>query len=866
MAKYEFDKAKFEEWKRLQEQSLEIQEKMNSSVSGYLESIKKIKELQKNIQFIEKQVTKLKEEQLKAAKDLKDNEDKLAKATSKKDAAEIKALKEKEKELKKILAAKTMNVNMADKELTSLKKQNEVLVDSAKQANKISAGFNSSVGFLKKIPGLIQNGWGRLKGTGIFEMDKEIRNAVRSMAGGQKTYNNMFNTITKAAETTTMWGVGVKDLAIMQRGYSEAIGRSVMLTESGYKAMAGMAEGTGLGKEFAVQMAGELDNFNISAERSATIVEDTMNNAAKLGVNGAAALKSFQNNLKLAQRFNFKGGIAGLAKFSAEAAKLKLDMQGIAGMAEKVFRPEGAIEMAAELTTLGGKFAAIGDPMQLMFQARNDPEQFAKNIGKATAEFGEFNKKTGEFQIKGGLALDRMREISRITGISVEELQKMAEAQAKVEEVGKTVKGGMFTQEDTDLISSMAKFDKDKGWVINVKGQDKLVKDLRQTDMANIRAEEKTLEERAQEARTFDETLTDLILQFKQLLLPFAKTLKEALGGPIQELSKKWTAEGFYESLRGFVQGVVDLIPLITNFIKDNPITSAIAAGGLMFGGILFEGAKWIANGLALSAGFLMGTKGLGGGMGMGGAASSIKGPAGGVFGKVGKGVGFGKNFGTAAKSFGAGTAGVLGAAVSGYGEYSENAAMGMSGGENAGRTVSKAAGAGLGGWGGAAAGAALGTALLPGIGTVLGGIIGGIAGGKLGDYVGEGIGDAFYGDERAGRSGGNITRVNDGVMFHPQDKFLKVNDGIQIAGTSVNGNAKLAQELSKNNSSGPSEMTHKFQDLKITIDVNVPGNEKLGTMLANTPEFIRRINEAINREIAMTAGGGKLSGSGAKK
>jgi hypothetical protein len=855
MAKYEFDKAKFEEWKRLQEQSLEIQEKMNSSVSGYLESIKKIKELQKNIQFIEKQVTKLKEEQLKAAKDLKDNEDKLAKATSKKDAAEIKALKEKEKELKKILASKTMNVNVADKELTSLKKQNEVLVDSAKQANKISAGFNSSVGFLKKIPGLIQNGWGRLKGTGIFEMDKEIRNAVRSMAGGQKTYNNMFNTITKAAETTTMWGVGVKDLAIMQRGYSEAIGRSVMLTESGYKAMAGMAEGTGLGKEFAVQMAGELDNFNISAERSATIVEDTMNNAAKLGVNGAAALKSFQNNLKLAQRFNFKGGIAGLAKFSAEAAKLKLDMQGIAGMAEKVFRPEGAIEMAAELTTLGGKFAAIGDPMQLMFQARNDPEQFAKNIGKATAEFGEFNKKTGEFQIKGGLALDRMREISRITGISVEELQKMAEAQAKVEEVGKTVKGGMFTQEDTDLISSMAKFDKDKGWVINVKGQDKLVKDLRQTDMKNIREQEKTLEERALAARTFDETLTDFILTLKQQLMEFAPILKENIGVPIQKLVKQWKEEGFFESLKGFIKGAAEFGSSIAKWL----IETAIWLGpkgtlATIFGTQLaFNVGKWILNGMALGKGFNMvanagGGKGLGvtdsftdrGLLGKGGKSKLTKS----LLPKLGK---------TGTKFAVGGIKALSGLATVGAGfagDYAGGKLSEMSGYEDT------AAGD---------VGSAIGSVVLGGLGSLLG-PIGTMAGVALGSGLGKYIGNAFGSDERAGRGGGNITRVNDGVMFHPQDKFLKVNDGIQIAGTSVNGNAKLAQELSKNNSSAPSEMTHKFQDLKITIDVNVPGNEKLGTMLANTPEFIRRINEAINREIAMAAGGGKLSGSGAKK
>jgi len=66
MAKYEFDKEKFEEWKRSQKESAELQEKMNSSIGGYLESVKKIKELQKNIQFIEQKVAELKKEQVKA--------------------------------------------------------------------------------------------------------------------------------------------------------------------------------------------------------------------------------------------------------------------------------------------------------------------------------------------------------------------------------------------------------------------------------------------------------------------------------------------------------------------------------------------------------------------------------------------------------------------------------------------------------------------------------------------------------------------------------------------------------------------------------------------------------------------------------
>ena len=107
MAKYEFDKKKFEEWKEAQRQSAELQDKMNSSLSGYIDGVKKLTQLQKNIQFIEQKVTDLKKEQAKAEADLIENTKKLNAATVAGDAAEIKALKDKEKELKKILEVLT---------------------------------------------------------------------------------------------------------------------------------------------------------------------------------------------------------------------------------------------------------------------------------------------------------------------------------------------------------------------------------------------------------------------------------------------------------------------------------------------------------------------------------------------------------------------------------------------------------------------------------------------------------------------------------------------------------------------------------------------------------------------------------------
>lgn len=873
MAKgYTFDKEAFEAWKASQKESLEIQNKMNSSVSGYLETVKKIGELQKNINFIEQKVTQLKKEQAKAAQDLKDNEDKLAKAIDKKDKAEIKALEDKKEELEKILAAKKEGVAITEKELGLLKETNKQLVESAKNASAMSAVLGSAVGFLGKTPGLIKDGFGKLKQTGIFEMDKEIRNAVRSMAGGQKQYNNMLGTIQNAADTTTMWGVGVKDLAIMQRGYSEAIGRSVMLTEQGYLSMAKLAEGTGLGKEFAVQMAGEMDKFNISAERTGTIVESTMNKAAKIGVNGAAALKVFQNNLKLAQRFNFKNGIKGLADFSVQATKLRLDMEGIAGMAEKVFRPEGAIEMAAQLTTLGGKFASLGDPMQLMFEARNDPEKFAKRIGQASSEFVAFNKETGDFNIKGGLAADRMREISKVTGISVEKLQEMATAQATIEEVGKNVKGGVFDSKEMELISSFAKF-KDGKWKIEAGSFSKDLKDLSKKDIERITSEQKNLEKRAEDARTFDETIQDLILTFKQQLLPLAQQLKDGLGGPIQDMVAQWKKEGFFKSLREFVKVGGEMVLSLGKWVLKAAEwlgpkgTLAVLLGGKF----LFEAGKWFLNGMSLGSGFMSVAGGMGGGMGGGR-------PGGGMFGqryinpRAARTVrGFSSNLRGGLRSGGAAFGGILSAGFAGYDEYSQNAAMGMGGGENAGRTASKAAGAGLGAWGGAAAGAAIGSAV-PIIGTLIGGLIGGAIGSFAGSELGESIGDAIYGPEKntkssaiaSGADTSDLRRVNDGIVFHPQDKFMQVGGNTMLASTQKGQLDKAANKLTGGSSSG--QISHKFEDLKIKVEISAPTDEKVWREIFNSPEIMRRLTQEIHIATESAASGGKVTGSGPKR
>tara|TARA_B100000927_G_scaffold258117_1_gene226381 strand:+ start:2630 stop:5227 length:2598 start_codon:yes stop_codon:yes gene_type:complete len=822
---------------------------VEKSISAWYKASRDIAETQKDIANIENQIEATKKE-LSTLDELR-----------KKDAAK---LTEQEKKTLRVLTEQEKYIKGRLKYLERENKEKREglnnLKESVKEANKLKSIARSTGSFVKKW------GWDKLKSYGIFDMDKAIRNASRSMALGNNQFESFSKNLSTAADSTVMMGVNVTQLAKMQQGYSKEIGRSVRLTQGGLKAMAGLAEGTGLGEQFAIGMASAMDNFGVGAEASADLVEKTMNISGQMGVNGQAAAQALQKNLKLAQRYNFKGGVKALGKMSADAVRLKLDMDGIAGLADKVFRPEGAIEMAAQLSVMGGEFAKLGDPMTLMFKARNDFEGFAKDIGKATSEFVEFNKETGSFEVMGGLARDRMRELSKITGISVDKMQEMAVQQKKLETIG-GITPVNFEEKDKEFLSSIAEYSEDKkGFTINLGGQEKLISQLRASDLESIRSKEQTLEERAEASRSFDETIKDLMMSLKQILLPVAQGLKKFVGDPLIKLQKQWRDAGFYDSLKSFAKSAISLAGSIAKFIIENPIKSLI---GVLGGWAALKAATWIFNGRMLRLGFNMGGPmgGPMGGMGPGGVVGGGGVGASGLFNTRATGAGsamsragmsrmamVGKNFRGAAGSAGAIGGGILAAGFAGYNEYQENKAMGLDGAENAGRTATKAISAGLGAWGGAAAGAAIGS-VVPVIGTVIGGLIGGAIGAYGGGSLGESIGDAVYGNERenaGGSMGYSRLPMNDGIIeFNPKDKFATISNvgmggGILAASTSQN---QLNTLVDNANSNGI--VNHKFD--KIDINLNFKGNinESTAKEFLDVPGMSEALTTAINEQIA---------------
>jgi hypothetical protein len=440
-----------------------------------------------------------------------------------------------------------------------------------------------------------------------------------------------------------------------------------------------------------------------------------------------------------------------------------------------------------------------------------------------------------------------MREISRITGIAVDELHNMAEAEAKMQEVRK--RGNPFiSEEDMELVSSFAKFsEKDKDFVVNIDGKDKLVKDLREIDLKKIREDNKTLQERAEASRTFDETLQDLILTLKQQLLPFATILKENFGDRIKELGKWFATSEFKELLNGLFDKIQGFAKTLGDWVKDNPIATGFAIGSTLFGGILMDAAKWVLNGVSLGIGFNR-VANVGSaipGVGKYGVPGGSIGPAlpmSGMQKALGGNVMGGK--------FAAGTMGSLGLGL-GLGVLGTGMQMGRGMMDDPDSTGGKLLGIG----GKAAQYAGMGAMLGP-----WGALIGGALGAGVGIY------DEYFNDSKSVSTSGvgnSIFEAKDGIVFHPNDKFVQVNDAVTIAGTSTSGNNKLAQELGGSNMNG--EVNHNFKDLNIKITVDAPTDSEFWRSVVNQPDVMRRITEAVHISTE-EATSGKISGKPKQK
>lgn len=354
-------------------------------------------------------------------------------------------------------------------------------------------------------------------GKEFSENDDAIRRTAVNVGVMGKQFNMLRKNAYKAALVTQRIGVDAKELVESYGSYVDEVGRLIPLTVSAGKAMAYMSKGTALGSQGAVQMAASMEVFGMTIESTAGYVEDVVNMSERMGVNSGKTLKILQQNLRKAQTVRFKGGVAGMAKMAAKSAAIRMDMSSALDLANQLFEPEKAIETAATLQMMGGAFARMADPIQLMFNARNNPAKLMEDLASAA---GSVAKRMGDgtYDIPA-MELQKLQEIAKQTGLSFEEMVETAKTSARRNDIGKmlspTIKG-----EAREFVKSIAQFKGGK-FKVDVDGKFVEVSKLSQQQIKSLMEQDATLKKRAEQSQGFMTRLKNIFESLKNLAMSF---------------------------------------------------------------------------------------------------------------------------------------------------------------------------------------------------------------------------------------------------------------------------------------------------------------------------------------------------------
>lgn len=410
----------------------------------------------------------------------------------------------------------------------------------------------------------------------FMDIDDEIRDMTASF--GQTNYfaEAYLGTLIKANEKAYELGIPFEDLQGVVQGFTNEMGRMVMLTDQEVFRMATLSKATGLGAAEIGKMVAEMSDLGMGTVTAMESIEELTVQAQRLGLNVNTFINNIGQNIKLVNQYGFDKGINGLAKMVAKAQSLKFDIQQAVNIADGILDggPERAVEMAAELAMLGGDIGELGDPFALMFNSLNDVGAIQDSLVDLASAAATINEETGQLEIPT-YARERLRQQAKVMGVSFEQLTTAALNSKKqmmaLDEIEFSGLASM-SDEDKQFISSISEINEKGEMVVKLKEGDD-IKEIKLTDEDGIRqAMEELRDQQEDSLQDPKEVLLDntrALLSLKDQLATL--TSKEALirvaGGAMAGAGEGMGSVG--EMLTNFRNAIGDVRNTLTETAND---------------------------------------------------------------------------------------------------------------------------------------------------------------------------------------------------------------------------------------------------------------------------------------------------------
>ena len=257
------------------------------------------------------------------------------------------------------------------------------------------------------------------------------------------------------------YGVSTQELLGLQQKTMRSIGRNIQISrterpivengevvgkyDSEIELMA--AARTAFGDETVAKIAAGFDKLGKSMGAAAKETGKLYEEAGRYGLNLEQYADNFISNLSMAQNFSFKKGVDGLKEMARKATEVRQDMQQVAQFAEKVNNVEGAIETAANLQVLGGSFAALASPLNLLHDSLVDMNSLQDTMLNMTKGAAFYDQTTHQIDMDQFTRM-RLQAAARSIGLDPNKFIDQAYAQARGDEIEKQLRQNGSADED----------------------------------------------------------------------------------------------------------------------------------------------------------------------------------------------------------------------------------------------------------------------------------------------------------------------------------------------------------------------------------------------------------------------------------
>ena len=391
---------------------------------------------------------------------------------------------------------------------------------NAPNTSGISNSINSVGEVVKKLSKIVDDAYDNWQARSQ-ELDSEYSNFTATIAEtfgqSQAAIKGLREELAIATPGVVGLGGDFRDVANIQQSIAESLQTNVITLGETVTDLFAAGKAVGLSSYGVGEMVKSFQDVGIQTGNIKDNIQTTVNLARQVGVNTSAVFKLVSNNLDSINKYGFENGVAGLAKMSAQAAGLRIDMNSVFSFAEKVFDPEGAIDTVAAFQRMGVAAGDLADPFRLMYLASEDTEELQNQVVKMTQKFTYFDEKTKEFKVFPNAKRD-LREIEKATGIAYNDLIKMSEGTQKLNLISKDLKIAGVDEETKQFVANVAQYNKQKGgFTVKIGRDEKLVTEINSKDIDELKESQKpvTLEDLAKSQLNEAEYSTAVLEQIR---------------------------------------------------------------------------------------------------------------------------------------------------------------------------------------------------------------------------------------------------------------------------------------------------------------------------------------------------------------